>query len=53
MDRLLLIKGPQWVAERAAARHLGLLRTLELRRLVTYDMPGHDGQSVILSVWKK
>ncbi|MDA0660293.1 MAG: 16S rRNA (guanine(527)-N(7))-methyltransferase RsmG [Planctomycetota bacterium] len=53
MDRMLLIKGPNWVAERGEARHRGYMRTLELRRLVTYDMPGHDGQSVILSVWKK
>lgn len=53
MDRMLLIKGPNWVAERGEARHRGLMRTLELRRLVTYDMPGHDGQSVILSIWKK
>ena len=53
MDRMLLIKGPNWVAERGEARHRGYMRTLELRRLVTYDMPGHDGQSVILSIWKK
>ena len=29
-DRLLVLKGPAWVAERAEARHLGLMRNLAL-----------------------
>ena len=49
-DQLLLIKGPNWIAERGEARHRGLLRSLELRRIVSYDMPERSGQSVILSV---
>jgi 16S rRNA (guanine527-N7)-methyltransferase len=51
MGRLLLIKGPRWVEERKAARNLGLLRELELRRLKTYPMPGTDSESVILLLY--
>jgi 16S rRNA (guanine527-N7)-methyltransferase len=36
-DRMLLVKGPRWVEERAAARHVGLLQSLELRKLCTYQ----------------
>jgi 16S rRNA (guanine527-N7)-methyltransferase len=53
IGRLLLIKGPRWVEERKAARHLGLLRGLELRRLATYPMPGTASESVILLVFAK
>jgi 16S rRNA (guanine527-N7)-methyltransferase len=52
VDRLLLLKGPRWVAERREARELGLLRNLELRRAVTYQVPGNDNESVILQIWK-
>ena len=51
--RLLLIKGPRWVQERLEARHRGLLRPLELRRLATYLTPGHQGENVILSLSPK
>lgn len=51
--RVLLIKGPRWVEERAEARHRGLLRPLELRRLASYTTPGHDGENVILSLAHK
>ena len=37
-DRLLLVKGPRWVDERGEARHLGLMRQLELRRAATYPL---------------
>ena len=50
LQRLLLVKGPRWVEERAEARHRGLFRELELRRLVSYPMPGSDAESVILQV---
>lgn len=50
IGRLLLIKGPQWVNERGDARHRGLMANLDLRRLVSYQTPGHDGESVVLSV---
>ncbi len=49
-ERLLLVKGPKWVDERAEARHKGYLKTLQLRCLSSYQPPGHDGQSVILGL---
>lgn len=48
--RLLAIKGPRWVEERADARHRGLLTGVELRRLVSYPMPDTDSMSVILQL---
>jgi 16S rRNA (guanine527-N7)-methyltransferase len=51
--RLLLIKGPNWVQERQDARHRGCLAGLELRRLATYQTPGHDGESVVLAIRRK
>ena len=59
-DQLLLIKGRNWVDERGEARHRGLLKTLELRRVATYAAPlASDaesrplGESVILSVCQR
>lgn len=49
-DRMLLIKGPRWIEERGEARHRGLLKSLELRKLRGYPMPGTDSESVILSI---
>ena len=49
-DRLLLIKGRSWADERTDARHLGLLRGRELRKAASYQTPGNDAESVILSV---
>lgn len=49
-DRLLLIKGPKWVEERGEARHLGLLKRLELRKAAEYVTPRTDSQSTILSI---
>lgn len=49
-ERLLLVKGPKWVDERAEARHKGYLKSLELRCVASYQPPGHDGQSVILGI---
>lgn len=51
--RLLIIKGPAWVQERGEARHLGLLRNLELRRVASYPLPGADSESVVLMVWPR
>lgn len=51
-DRLLLIKGRSWTEERGEARHLGLLRGLELRKAASYETPGNDAESVVLSVQK-
>ncbi len=52
IGRLLVVKGPRWVQERKEARHLGLLRSLELRRLRSYPMPGTESESVILVLKK-
>jgi 16S rRNA (guanine527-N7)-methyltransferase len=49
-DRLLLIKGPKWVEERGEARHLGLLKRLQLRKAAEYTTPRTEAQSVILSI---
>lgn len=50
IERLLLIKGPAWVAERAEARHLGLFRGLLLRKVDEYPLAGTESQSVILMI---
>jgi 16S rRNA (guanine527-N7)-methyltransferase len=52
-DRLLIIKGPAWVEERAEARHHGLLRGLELRKAAAYETPQTGAQSVILKIWRE
>jgi 16S rRNA (guanine527-N7)-methyltransferase len=49
-DRLLLIKGRKWVDERGEARHLGLLKKLELRKAAEYLTPRTSAESVILSI---
>ena len=48
--RLLIIKGPAWVEERGEARHHGLLKSLHLRRLISYKTQGMDGESVVLQI---
>lgn len=53
-DELLLIKGHSWVDERGEARHRGLLKKLDLRRIAAYPMPGDPpGESVILRLVPK
>lgn len=49
-DRLLILKGPSWVAERADARHGGQLGKLALRKLKSYPLLGTDSQSVLLQI---
>jgi 16S rRNA (guanine527-N7)-methyltransferase len=49
-DRLLLVKGPAWVEERAEARHRGVLHGLDLRKATTYLTPGTGAESTILSI---
>lgn len=57
-DELLVVKGRSWVDERGEARHLGLLKKLDLRKAATYAMPvaSEDvggveaGESVILKL---
>ena len=48
--RLLAIKGPRWPDERGEARHKGLLKGLDLRRLVSYPMPDTQSESTILQL---
>jgi 16S rRNA (guanine527-N7)-methyltransferase len=49
-DRLLVLKGPAWVEERAEARHVGLLKNMALRKLKTYPLPGTESESVLLLI---
>ncbi len=51
--RLLLIKGPKWPEERAAARERGLLATIDLRRVANYPMAGTHAESVILQLTRR
>lgn len=52
-DRLFAIKGPKWPDERGEARHRGLFRNLQLRRVATYPLAGTESESVILKIWPK
>jgi len=53
-DELLLIKGHSWVDERGEARHRGLLKKVDLRKIADYPMPGDPpGESVILRLTPK
>jgi len=48
--RMLLIKGPKWVEEKAAAEELGLVNGLSIECVHSYPMPGRDNKSVILEL---
>jgi 16S rRNA (guanine527-N7)-methyltransferase len=48
--RLLLVKGPAWVEERAAARERRLLHGLRLSKLARYPLPGTESESVVLQI---
>lgn len=48
--RLLVVKGPAWTQERAAARERRLLDDLDLRRAARYPLAGTDSESVILEI---
>ena len=52
-DRLLVLKGPTWLAERGEARHYGLLNDLALRKLATYPLPGTESESALLQICRK
>jgi 16S rRNA (guanine527-N7)-methyltransferase len=52
-DQLLVIKGPSWPKERGEARHLGLLRSLDLRVAANYTSPDSGAESVILRIQPK
>jgi 16S rRNA (guanine527-N7)-methyltransferase len=52
--RLLILKGPSWLEERAEARHLGRLHHgLALRKLTSYPLPDSENESVLLEISRK
>ena len=50
IGRLLLIKGPKWVEERAEARERNSLKRLELRKVASYPLENTYSESVILQL---
>jgi 16S rRNA (guanine527-N7)-methyltransferase len=50
VGQLLVFGGQAWTAQRAEARHLGLMQGLELRKVDEYATPAGDHPSVILRV---
>jgi len=50
VGKLLVVKGPKWVEERGEARHRGLLKGIDLRKVATYQPPGTKWQSVVLKL---
>jgi len=53
IGRLLAVKGPKWIEERGEARHRGLFRGLELRKIASYPLAGTNSESVILQIRPK
>lgn len=49
-ERLLAVKGPAWVEERADARQRNLLKQIELRKVATWPLPDSDSESVLLEL---
>jgi 16S rRNA (guanine527-N7)-methyltransferase len=49
-DRMLLIKGPRWSQELEEAEEQGLVQNVRVEKIDQYRSPGHDNDSVILSV---
>lgn len=50
IGQLLVVKGPAWVEERAAARERRLLHGLELRKVAEYETPATGATSVVLRI---
>jgi 16S rRNA (guanine527-N7)-methyltransferase len=48
--RLLVLKGPAWIEERAAAQEKKLLRGVRINTLATYPLPGTQSESVVLEI---
>jgi 16S rRNA (guanine527-N7)-methyltransferase len=48
--RLLVLKGPAWIEERAAAQEKKLLRGVQINTLATYPLPGTQSESVVLEI---
>jgi 16S rRNA (guanine527-N7)-methyltransferase len=51
--RLLVLKGPAWVEERHEARVQGLMKQLQLRKLLSYPLAGTENESVMLEIKPK
>jgi 16S rRNA (guanine527-N7)-methyltransferase len=45
-ERMLLVKGPKWIAERGESRHYNLLTKVALRRLKTYPTKISETETV-------
>lgn len=50
IGRLLAIKGPKWIEEKAEADEMGLLNKLDIRVVSEYEVPGLDWKSIILQL---
>ena len=50
IGKLLAIKGPKWVEEKAEADEAGVLDKVDVKVLAEYDVPGFEWQSVILEL---
>ncbi|MDX1962424.1 MAG: 16S rRNA (guanine(527)-N(7))-methyltransferase RsmG [Pirellulales bacterium] len=49
-EKLLLIKGPNWTAERDEAQEKRLLRHVRITKIASYPLPGTESESVVLQV---
>ena len=52
-ERILMVKGPNWVAERGESRHYGYMTKLSLRVLKSYPIGETASESVILQICQK
>jgi 16S rRNA (guanine527-N7)-methyltransferase len=58
-ERILMLKGPNWVAERGESRHYGYMEKLALRVLKSYPLPSNTvndevtTESVVLQICQK
>lgn len=50
IGKLLAIKGPKWVEEKADADEIGCLDKVQIQVVAEYDVPGLDWKSVILEL---
>jgi 16S rRNA (guanine527-N7)-methyltransferase len=50
VGRLLALKGPKWVEEKAEADTIGCLDKVDIEVVAEYDVPGFEWQSVILEI---
>ena len=48
--RMLVVKGPRWEEEKAAARHHGLAKRVLIRRIASWPIRGSDNESVLLEI---